>query len=198
MATTYNKAPKNGKITKNNKTRKGNANRKSTYALEKQDLDFRIYAEYIKQGGIQGPKLLKDIVNEFRPYASEAANVKYAWRLRNSPEIKKKFNDKFDKRRKSAVMSVEERRLYLSDIIMQEIEEGSTLGERLKCLIELNRMDGIGTGNASVVVNNNTISLEEERKLTEKKLNQLLGIEVQEAEYVETEVKDEIEEQGNE
>lgn len=149
---------------------------KTLREMEKEDLDNRIFAEYMKRGGLEGGCDMTSVVCEFRPYASKEANRMYAWRVFNKPEVKERFRYKFSKRMNNSVLSVEERRQYLSDIIMQEIEDGSTLGDRLKCLFELNRMDGIGLSNSKISITQNSISLDEQRKMTKDKLDEILGL----------------------
>lgn len=161
---------------------KKHGNAKTAFKMENQQIKLSILADYMEQGGQQGEKSIGAIVLEYFPYMKPDTAKMYGWRILNSPEVKEQLRKKMHKREYNSVLSIEERRQYLSDIIMGVLDLDADLSDKLKCLKLLNDMDGIGTSQFSINVNNE-ISMQDKRKITEQTVNKLLG--VQEAEYVE-------------
>lgn len=147
----------------------------SAHQLEADELKERIYLEYMKQGGYSGPLTMTDIVMKHRPGISRNTAATYGWRILNNPDIKRKIIEKNSKRREKQIMKFEERLQYLTDVIMQEIEPDAETKDRLKAVDMMNRMEGVYVNNNVNVNYSNNLSIEQERDIVQRRLNQLLG-----------------------
>lgn len=91
-------------------------------------------------------------------------------------------------------MTVEQRRQWLSDNIQDEEKD---MKDRLGCLKELNRMDGIGKSNILNVGSVNNITVEQKRAIAEERINDILGIKMG-SEFLDAEVIEHEEDENSE
>lgn len=159
---------------------------KSARELAREDEINRFYKEYMTNGG-NGTQAMKTLY----PELTNDQAYQRAKRILKRADIRKKIQDVTRMRKNRAILSVEERRQWLSDNVVDE-EEKLIFSDRLKALKELNRMDGIGQSNTSINIGTmNNLTIDEKRVLARQSINEVLGIEDK---YVEVEVKEEYEE----
>lgn len=127
-------------------------------------------------------KDMQSVVQKYRPNASPNNNYMYGWRILNDPDVKHRVSQRNYKRMKATRLTYEEKLAYLTGVIMGDIEPDAETKDRLKALDIANRMEGVYV-NTNVNVNQ-TLSIEDERAIVERRLRQVLG------EPIETEVKE--------
>lgn len=146
---------------------------KTAFQLETESLKDRIYMEYMKQGGFDNGVCMTDVVCKFRPNRSRNANWIYGYRILNDPDVKRRIQVRNAKRIYSSKLDFQDRINYLTGVILGEIELDAEAKDRLKAVDIMNKMEGVYV-NKSLNVNQN-ISIDEEREIIQKRLNQLLA-----------------------
>lgn len=165
---------------------------KSVSELKREDEAKRFFDEYSKSGNITKS------MQKIRPDLSDKSAYNKGYKILNSPLFRNVIHERVKKRDQRSVMTVEQRRQWLSDNIQDERKD---MKDRLGCLKELNRMDGIGKSNILNVGSVNNITVEQKRAIAEERINDILGInmgsEFLDAEVVEHEEDDNSEEAGS-
>ncbi len=159
---------------------------KSAKEIAREDVENRFYKEYLNNGG-NITQAMKSVI----PNLTDNQAYQRGYKILKKPEIRKRINDTTRMRKNRAILSVEERRQWLSDNVVDE-EDKLIFSDRLKALKELNRMDGIGQSNTSINIGTmNNLTIDEKRVLARKSINEVLGIE---DEYIDVEVEEHDEE----
>lgn len=140
---------------------------KSVSELKREDEAKRFFDEYSKSGNIT--KSMQKIC----PNLSDKSAYNKGYKILNSPKFRNVIHERVKKRDQRSVMTVEQRRQWLSDNIQDEEKD---MKDRLGCLKELNRMDGIGKSNILNVGSVNNITVEQKRAIAEERINDILGI----------------------
>lgn len=158
-----------GKLKPYRKPRK----KKSLKQIERDSLYIRIYDEYIKAGGTN----IKEAVRVFYPDKSESNLSQIGKNVLESEAVRKVVVNRNKKRVSRSYLSVEERKSFLSEVILGEREPDAKTMDRLKAVQILNNMEGIGTQQILQQQNIqvNQISLEEKRAIVNERLNEILG-----------------------
>lgn len=155
---------------------------KSAKEIAREDLENRFLKEYLCNGGNITQAMLS-----VRPNITSKNALAQGRYILNKPDIRKRLQDTTRMRKNRAILSVEERRQWLSDNVVDE-EEKLIFSDRLKALKELNRMDGIGQSSTSINIGTmNNLTIEEKRDIARQSINEVLGIE---DEYIDVEVED--------
>lgn len=164
---------------------------RSASEIEREDEAKRFFDEYSKTGNITKS------MQKIRPDLSDKSAYNKGYKILNSEKYRTIISERMKKRDQRSVMSVEERRLWLSEHILNQ---DFAMKDRLGCLKELNRMDGIGKSNILNVGSVNNITVEQKRAIAEERINDILGISMADdfldAEVVERE--EEVEEDNEE
>lgn len=155
---------------------------KSAKEIAREDVENRFYKEYLNNGGNITKAMLS--VN---PELTDKQAIERGRYILKKSDVRKRLMDTTRMRKKRAILSVEDRRQWLSDNVVDE-EEKLIFSDRLKALKELNRMDGIGQSNTSINIGTmNNLTIDEKRVLARKSINEVLGIE---DEYIDVEVEE--------
>ena len=164
---------------------------RSVSEIEREDEAKRFFDEYSKTGNITKS------MQKIRPDLSDKSAYNKGYKILNSDKYRTTISERMKKRDQRSVMSVEERRLWLSEHILNQ---DFAMKDRLGCLKELNRMDGIGKSNILNVGSVNNITVEQKRAIAEERINDILGISMADdfldAEVIESE--EEVEEDNEE
>lgn len=140
---------------------------RSASEIEREDEAKRFFDEYSKTGNITKS------MQKIRPDLSDKSAYNKGYKILNSEKYRTIISERMKKRDQRSVMSVEERRQWLSDHVLNE---DFAMKDRLGCLKELNRMDGIGKSNILNVGSVNNITVEQKRAIAEERINDILGI----------------------
>lgn len=172
-----------GQIVKKKARNKNLARHVKTYnEISRDNLKDMIFMEFYNTYPNGTLKDMQKVVQKYRPDVSENNNYLYGWRILNDPDVKHRVSQRNYKRLKSTRLTYEEKLAYLTGVIMGDIEPDAETKDRLKALDIANRMEGVYV-NTNVNVNQ-TLSIEDERAIVERRLRQVLG------EPIETEVKE--------
>lgn len=143
---------------------------KSASELKREDEAKRFFDEYSKLGNITQAML------KIRPDLSPKSAYNKGYKILNNGQFRNTIHERMKKRDQRSVMSVEERRQWLSDNVLDEEKD---MKSRLGCLKELNRMDGIGKADNTFNIGTiNNITLEQKRAIAEEQINKVLGLEM--------------------
>lgn len=179
-----------------NKVRKES---KKTYnELQSTTLKDTIFMEFNTNYPNGTLKDMQNIVKKYRPNATDTANYLYGWKILNDPDVKQRISKRNKKRLMSTQLSYEEKLVYLTGVVLGYIEPDAETKDRLKALDIANKMEGQYV-NTNVNINKN-MSLDEERALAKKRIDQILGLEPIETEVqeVSSETVEELNEQYTE
>lgn len=164
-----------------NKVRKES---KKTYnELQSTTLKDTIFMEFNTNYPNGTLKDMQNVVKKYRPNATDTANYLYGWKILNDPDVKQRISKRNKKRLMSTQLSYEEKLVYLTGVVLGYIEPDAETKDRLKALDIANKMEGQYV-NTNVNINKN-MTLDEERALAKKRIDQILGLEP-----IETEVKE--------
>lgn len=143
---------------------------KTASDLKREDEAKRFFDEYSKTGNITKS------MQKIRPDLSAKSAYNKGYKILNGDRFKNTLQERMKKRDQRSVMSVEERRQWLSDNIR---DTENDFENRLNSLKELNRMDGIGKANNTFSIGTiNNITLEQKKAIAEEQINKVLGIEM--------------------
>lgn len=134
-----------------------------------------IYDDY----EINGRKSLLESARRFHPDWTYAKLRKLVDEINESETVRKVAKNRINKRTSRSYMTVEQRKEYLTKVILGEVEDESKVEHRLKALQILNQMEGIGTPQNLIQQQNlqvNNITVGEKRELITQRLDELLGI----------------------
>lgn len=164
-----------------NKVRKES---KKTYnELQSTTLKDTIFMEFNTNYPNGTLKDMQNVVKKYRPNATDTANYLYGWKILNDPDVKQRISKRNKKRLMSTQLSYEEKLVYLTGVVLGYIEPDAETKDRLKALDIANKMEGQYV-NTNVNINKN-MTLDEERALAKKRIDQILGLEPIEAEVKE-------------
>lgn len=138
-----------------------------------------IYDEWCRNGGNK-----RDAVRSVYPNATPTKCTQVWKKVEDSEYVRTLAMNRVKKRNSRSYMSVEERKSYLTDVILGEREPDAETKDRLKAIQILNNMEGIGTPTVLAQQNNismtQNISVEDKRSIINERLNEILGIQVEE------------------
>lgn len=134
-----------------------------------------IYDEWCRNGGNK-----RDAVRSVYPNATPTKCTQMWKKVEDSDYVRTLAMNRVKKRNSRSYMSVEERKSYLTDVILGEREPDAETKDRLKAIQILNNMEGIGTPTVLAQQNNismtQNISVEDKRSIINERLNEILGI----------------------
>lgn len=136
-----------------------------------------IYDEWCRNGGNK-----RDAVRSVYPNATPTKCTQMWKKVEDSEYVRTLAMNRVKKRNSRSYMSVEERKSYLTDVILGDIEPDAETKDRLKAIQILNSMEGIGTPTFLAQQNNismnsqTNISVEDKRMLINERLNEILGM----------------------
>lgn len=149
--------------------------RKSLEEIHRDGDYVLIYDEWCRNGGNKG-----DAVRSVYPDASTSKCTQIWKKVEESEHVRKLAINRVNKRNSRSYLSVEERKAYLTDVIMGDREPDAETKDRLKAIQILNNMEGIGTPTVLAQQNNismtQNISVEDKRNIINERLNEILGI----------------------
>lgn len=123
---------------------------------------------------------IREAVRSVYPNATPTKCTQIWKKVEESDYVRRLAVNRVNKRNSRSYMSVEERKSYLTDVIVGDREPDAETSERLKAIQILNNMEGIGTPTILAQQNNisttNNISVEDKRALINERLNEILGI----------------------
>lgn len=145
-----------------------------------------IYDEWCRNG-----QNALEAVKKIRPDISDS-RARDIWRkVENSDTVRTVAKNRINKRTSRSYMNVEERKAFLTEVILGEREPDAETKDRLKAIQILNNMEGIGTpqilAQQNIQMNQTNISVEDKRTIINQRLNEILGISSDEEERKEEE-----------
>lgn len=159
------------------KTRQKNKARKDktkTYSqIQEMNLKDRIFMEFMETCPDGTVKDMQQIVKKYRPQATDSANYLYGWKVLNDSDVKNRISKRNHHRLKAKQLSYEEKLMYLTGVIMGDIEPDAETKDRLKALDIANKMEGVYV-NKNVNINQN-LTIEDERAIVERRIRHVLG-----------------------
>lgn len=135
-----------------------------------------IYDEWCRNG-----QNALEAVKKIRPEITSDSRARDIWRkVENSDTVRTVAKNRINKRTSRSYMSVEERKAFLTEVILGEREPDAETKDRLKAIQILNNMEGIGTpqilAQQNIQMNQTNISVEDKRTIINQRLNEILGI----------------------
>lgn len=147
--------------------------RKSMSELSNEAMCEQVLAEYDRLPYGKDKTMIQAVRNVY-PEWSVHEQRRLVTKINSDPELTKKYRDKLNKRRdalvNSVVLTVEERKQFLSRTIL---DENIGIKSRLEAVKILNHMENVG-GNSNTV-NIMNLSIEEKREEVRKQIAGLLN-----------------------
>lgn len=104
-------------------------------------------------------------------------------RVETSETVRRIAMNRVNKRKSRAYMNIEERKAFLTEVILGEREADAETKDRLKAIQILNNMEGIGTptfmaqqNTLNLTQNSVSVTVEDKRNFINQRLNEILGI----------------------
>lgn len=134
-----------------------------------------IYDEWCRNG-----QNVLEAVKKFKPDISDARARDIWKKVERSDTVRTVAKNRINKRTSRSYMNVEERKAFLTEVILGEREPDAETKDRLKAIQILNNMEGIGTpqilAQQNIQMNQTNISVEDKRTIINQRLNEILGI----------------------